>query len=91
MLKFLLDSTCLRLGFQWSGGSQDLVSHRVVDGASDSQWTPGFSRALGGRLGFGISAGQFRGHWVSWVLGLPEDFGLVFGLWVLIFTDGRLV
>ena len=86
-----MDTTHLQLGSQWFGCFRDLVGHRVVDGASDSQWILGFSRALGGRLGFGISAGQFRGHWVSWVLGLPEDFGLVFGLWVLIFTDGRLV
>ena len=80
-LRILLDSTCLRLGSQWSGGSRVLAGQRVVDEALGSQWILGFSWAWGGRLGFGILAGLWAGsdYRVGWALGLPEDFGLVFG------------
>ena len=80
-LGILLDSMCLWLGSQWTGGSRVLAGHRVVDGARGSQWILGFSWALGGRLGFGISAGLWvvSDYRVGRALGRPEDFGLVFG------------
>ena len=54
---------------------------------------PGFGWALGGRLGFGISAGLWAasGYRVGWVWGLSEDFGLATGFWALSVIDGCLI
>ena len=88
-----MDSTCLWLDSQWSGGSRDLVDIgwstglRTVSGfwASAGLWVVGWA------LGFQLGYGQSGGYWVSRVMGLPGDSGVLFGFWVLIFTDGRPV